>query len=103
VVGVGVGHENRLDPLDPGGEHLEAHLRGGIHEQVAAASAAAAVPGTLTRTEGRRRRFRRSGEVHTAQAHPIIGMPVEVPVPRNVMRSAGAGGGGGRGGDMAGL
>src|SRR5664279_5677538 len=35
-------------------------------------------------TEGLSRRSRGSAEVHTAQSHPTVGTPIEVPVPRNV-------------------
>src|ERR1035437_5007288 len=37
-------------------------------------------------TEGRSRRSCGSTEVHTAQSHPSVGTPIEVPVPRNVSR-----------------
>jgi hypothetical protein len=37
-----------------------------------------------TRIDGRARVSRGSVEVHTTQAQPIIGTPIDVPVPRNV-------------------
>jgi hypothetical protein len=37
--------------------------------------------------DGRSRRSRGSPDRQTAQAHPIIGTPAEVPVPRKVTRA----------------
>jgi hypothetical protein len=46
-----------------------------------------APPSTAMWIEGRKRLSRGSFDWHTAQAHPIIGTPDEVPEPRNVIRA----------------
>jgi hypothetical protein len=55
-------------------------------------STTAVPPSKSSRIPGRNRLLRGSSEVHTAQAHPTIGTPVEVPDPVTVtLRSTGEG------------
>ena len=56
-------------------QELDPHLGRRVDQQVAA--------GKANRTLGRVRWFRGSVEVQTEQSQPIMGTPVEVPVPRN--------------------
>src|SRR3954470_22016767 len=54
-----------------------------------------APPASRTRIDGRERLSRGSVDWQTAQAQPIIGTPIDVPVPRNVTSTGMKGGTGG--------
>src|ERR1700686_3543161 len=41
-------------------------------------------PSYSTKTEGRKRRSCESAEVHTRQLHPMVGTPIDVPLPSTV-------------------
>ncbi len=43
-------------------------------------------PQYSTNTDGRKRRFIADEEVHTGQEHPIIGVPMDPPVPKKTKR-----------------
>ena len=85
VVGVGVGIKHRVHARQAGAQGLLAEVRAGVDDHHPLRSAVFG-PFQRTSTEGRSRRSCGSAEVHTAQAQPSVGTPIEVPVPRNVSR-----------------
>ena len=86
VVGVAVGVEDGVEAVDAGGNGLGVEVGAGVDDDVVAFPA--------MRTEGRVRRLRGEGagspgagetaERQTAQSHPSVGTPIEVPLPRKV-------------------
>jgi len=85
VVGVRVGVKHRVHAVQVIAQRLFAEIGPGVdhHHPFPSAPSPAPFSGSRQRssTEGRSRRSRGSAEVHTAQSHPSVGTPIEVPSP----------------------
>ena len=86
VVGVAVGVEDGVEAVDAGGNGLGVEVGAGVDDDVVA------LPGDEDGGAGaavvrRRRGYAgrgRDGGGQTAQSHPSVGTPIEVPLPRKV-------------------
>ena len=78
VIGMTVGHQDRVHPPDAEGERLLAQVRGGVHQH-----AGAAVHLQIDRRAAAAGRAGPSDR-HTSHVQPIIGTPCDVPLPRIV-------------------
>lgn len=73
MIGVGMGKNDSIDTLDVIFQRLDTKIRGGVYKNI--------FPSTRTIIDERVRSFFGSEDWQTEQSQPIIGTPVDAPVP----------------------